>query len=353
MARRIEVTGAGGVRLAAWEFGDPPKGEPARLVPDQSAPRDRPRRDRRLAAAQEPRGVPPEPCLRVIDPNAPAQPAPAGRETAPAPPATGTPDTQDTPGVLLLHGLMGRASHWASTARWLSGRFRAVALDQRGHGQSEKPADGAYTREAYIADAEAAIEQLGLGPALLVGHAMGALTAWQLAARRPDLVSGLIILDMRASALGAASQREWADWFRAWPVPFATLADVRKWFGEDDPWVERPHRARGEFYAEVMREAQDGWYPVFDPEQMLTSREAWVLDAHWEELAQVRCPSLVVRGLDGELGRAEAQEMVRVLPRGQYAEVADAGHLVHYDRPEGWRAAIEPFLAQVLTDRTG
>jgi pimeloyl-ACP methyl ester carboxylesterase len=74
-----------------------------------------------------------------------------------------------------------------------------------------------------------------------------------------------------------------------------------------------------------------------------------VYDAHWEELAQVRCPALVVRGLDGELGRAESQEMVRVLPYGQYAEVADAGHLVHYDQPEAWRAAIEPFLDSVLT----
>ena len=74
MARRIEVTGAGGVHLAAWEFGDPPKKD---------------------------------------DPDRPS------------------------PGVLLLHGLMGRASHWASTARWLSGRHRAVALDQRGHGQSD------------------------------------------------------------------------------------------------------------------------------------------------------------------------------------------------------------------------
>ena len=41
--------------------------------------------------------------------------------------------------------------------------------------------------------------------------------------------------------------------------------------------------------------------------------------------------------------------MVRVLPRGEYAEVADAGHLVHYDQPEGWRTAIEPFLDGVLT----
>lgn len=255
MVRRIDVTGAGGVRLAAWEFGDPPKTDPAR-------------------------------------------------------------EHEHTPGVLLLHGLMGRASHWTSTARWLSERHRAVALDQRGHGRSEKPSQASFTREAYVDDAEAALEQLGLAPVVLIGHAMGALTAWQLAARRPDLVGGVIICDMRASALGSASQREWSDWFKAWPVPFATLADVRKWFGEDDPWVERPNPARGEFYAEVMHECEDGWRPVFDPDQMLRSRETWVFDAHWEELAQVQCPALVVRGLDGELGRAEAQEMVRVLPRG-------------------------------------
>ncbi|MHB9860915.1 alpha/beta fold hydrolase [Streptomyces sp. YIM S03343] len=286
MARRIDVTGAGGVRLAAWDFGDPLKTDP---------------------------------------------------------------EEQGRPGVLLLHGLMGRASHWASTARWLSERHRAVALDQRGHGQSAKPPNvSSFTRDAYVDDAEAALEQLGLGPAVLIGHAMGALTGWQLAAKRPDLVRGLVICDMRASALGAASQREWTDWFKAWPVPFATLADVRKWFGEDDPWVERPSPARGEFYAEVMQESSDGWRPVFEPEQMLKSRETWVYDAHWEELAQVRCPTLVVRGLDGELGRAEAQEMVRVLPLGEYAEVLDAGHLVFYDQPVAWRGVVEPFLDGVL-----
>ncbi|KUN80060.1 alpha/beta fold hydrolase [Streptomyces griseoruber] len=320
MARRIDVTGAGGVRLAAWEFGDPPK------------------------ADQPGSGT---------DAMIPAQ-STGGRDghhgTAPGTglgPASGA-EPERTSGVLLLHGLMGRASHWASTARWLSERHRAVALDQRGHGQSEKPPEAAFTREAYVEDAEAALEQLRLTPAVLIGHAMGALTAWQLAAKRPDLVRAVILCDMRASALGSASQREWADWFTSWPLPFATLADVRKWFGEDDPWVERPNPSRGEFYAEVMQESPDGWRPVFAPEQMLKSRETWVYDAHWEELTQVQCPALVVRGLDGELGRAEAQEMVRVLPRGEYAEVADAGHLVHYDQPEAWRTAIEPFLDGVL-----
>ncbi|MEV6616762.1 alpha/beta hydrolase [Streptomyces sp. NPDC051051] len=325
MARRIDVTGAGGVRLAAWEFGDPPKKDPAENGPEAMIPSQ---------SAGTPSGEPAG--------GATGEPAVAGGGWS------GPAAAERTTGVLLLHGLMGRASHWASTARWLSERHRAVALDQRGHGRSDKPPRAAFTREAYVEDAEAALEQLGLAPAVLVGHAMGALTAWQLAAKRPDLISGVIICDMRASALGAASQREWADWFTSWPLPFATLADVRKWFGEDDPWVERPNPARGEFYAEVMQESADGWRPVFEPEQMLKSRETWVYDAHWEELAQVGCPTLVVRGLNGELGRAEAQEMVRVLPRGEYAEVADAGHLVHYDQPEGWRTAIEPFLDGVL-----
>ncbi|MFD9816459.1 alpha/beta fold hydrolase [Streptomyces sp. NPDC059080] len=288
MARRIEVTGAGGVRLAAWEFTDPPKGDGG----------------------------------------------PEGGERR--------------PGVLLLHGLMGRASHWADTARWLGARYRAIALDQRGHGRSEKPADGTFDRAAYVEDAIAAIEQLGLAPVTVIGHAMGALTAWQLAARRPDLVGALVICDMRASALGAASQHEWAEWFATWPLPFATLADVRRWFGEEDPSLERPRPARGAFFAEVMAERADGWRPVFSRRQMLTARETWVTDAHWEALAEVRCPALVVRGQDGELGRAEAQEMVRVLPGGSYAEIPDAGHLLPWEHPDAWQRAVEPFLRAAI-----
>ncbi|MFC7219171.1 alpha/beta fold hydrolase [Streptomyces polyrhachis] len=314
MVRRIDVTGAGGVRLAAWEYADPSPSSSSRGYPK---------------GLPSPRGGGPG----------------SGSAAGSAPRVHPEPKR---PGVLLLHGLMGRASHWAPTARWLAGRYRAVAVDQRGHGRSGKPAEGPYGRDAFVQDAEAVVEQLDLAPVALIGHSMGALTAWQLAARRPELVRALVICDMRASALGARSQREWEEWFGSWPVPFAALADVRRWFGEEDPTLERPRPSRGAFFAEVMAERSDGWRPVFSRRQMLTARETWVHDAHWEELAQVRCPTLVVRGLDGELGRAEAMEMVRVLPRGRYAEIPDAGHLVHYDSPEGWRGVVQPFLDEVL-----
>lgn len=301
MVRRLDVTGSNGVRLAAWEFSDlskcGPEAEPGAVTHD------------------------------------------------------GTPSAR-AKGVLLLHGLMGRAAHWAETARWLSGRYHAVGLDQRGHGRSEKPTGGEgqdpYDRREFVADAEAAIEQLGLAPVALIGHSMGALTAWQLAAKRPDLVHALVICDMKASALGERSQHEWEEWFASWPVPFATLADVRSWFGEEDPALERPQPSRGDFFAEVMTERDDGWWPLFSRRQMLQVREAWVHDAHWDELARVVCPTLVVRGIDSELGRAEAQEMVRVLPRGIYAEVPEGGHFMHLDQPTDWRRVVEPFLEAVL-----
>ncbi|MCF3963781.1 alpha/beta fold hydrolase, partial [Streptomyces fuscigenes] len=239
--RRTDVIGADGVRLAAWEY--------ARRGGDGS---------------------------------------PAGRRAGARAPE---------PGVLLLHGLMGRASHWDGTARWLSERHRVVAYDQRGHGLSERPADGLLTREAYVADAEAVVESMGLGPVTLVGHAMGALTAWQLAARRPDLVRALVIFDMRASALGAASQQAWEEWFRTWPVPFESLGEARRWFAEEDPWLGGGRiAARGDFHAEMLARREDGWRPLFSRRQMLRTRETWVLDAHWDELAQVSCPTLVVRG---------------------------------------------------------
>ncbi|MER7537108.1 alpha/beta fold hydrolase [Streptomyces sp. NPDC097704] len=362
MARRLDVTGADGVRLAAWEYtaepGGPgivpqpgPGGVP-RLGPD-AVPRLGPETARRLGPDAVPRPGPDtagRPGGRPVP--RPAR-APQAPHAAPGPQVPNAPHAPhahvSAPGVLLLHGLMGHAGHWSRAVRRLTGGHRIVALDQRGHGASEKPAGGPFTREAYVADAAAVVEQLGLGPVTLVGHSMGALTAWQLAAERPDLVRALVICDMRASALGAASQRAWQDWFRGWPAPFPSLEAVHRWFGDEDPWVEVPNPARGAFFAEVMAEHPDGWRPVFDPEQMLTSRETWVHDAHWDSLAQVRCPTLVVRGLDGELGRAEAQEMVRVLPHGAYAEIPDAGHLLHYTHPEAWSEAVEPFLNGVLT----
>jgi esterase len=100
------------------------------------------------------------------------------------------------PTVLVLHGSFGRGAVFAPVADRLQGAARVVALDQRGHGLSDH--GGPYTRAEFVADAAAVIHRLGSDPVVVLGHSLGGITAYQLAARHPELVRALIVEDVGA-----------------------------------------------------------------------------------------------------------------------------------------------------------
>jgi pimeloyl-ACP methyl ester carboxylesterase len=144
--------------------------------------------------------------------------------------------------VVLLHGLAGHAGEWAGTAGWLRERARVVALDARGHGGSERfPPD--VSRAAHVADAAFAVERLGLARAVVVGQSLGGLTALLLAASRPDLVRGLVVVEAGPGGGADAGARE-ADLadletsLRRWPVPFVSRAAAVAFFGGPSPAAE-------------------------------------------------------------------------------------------------------------------
>ncbi|MFD7919065.1 alpha/beta fold hydrolase [Streptomyces sp. NPDC059740] len=264
----------------------------------------------------------------------------------------GGPD--DQPGaVLLLHDLLGCAAQWEDTARRLAGTRRVLALDQRGHGRSGPPADGREDRAACVDDVLAVVDALGSPHVTLVGHGTGAVTAWQVAGARPEAVGGLVVCDARAAAWGGGAQRDWYDWCRSWPVPFGSREEARRWYATEDPTLRAASPGRGAALATALVAGEGGLVPALTGRRPAAVRESWTRDAHWDELARVCCPTLVVRGPEGELGRAEAQEMVRVLPRGAYAEIADTGHWLPWERPEAWTAAVRSFLDAAVTPAGG
>jgi pimeloyl-ACP methyl ester carboxylesterase len=213
-----------------------------------------------------------------------------------------------------------------------------VALDARGHGDSAKP-DGPYDRAVRVGDVVTAIEREGLAPTVLIGHSMGAVTTWQVAGDRPDLVRAVVIADMQAA--NGDSMPWWRAWMAQWPVPFRDLDAVRAYFG-------REHPAEGDYLARAVRQTPEGWVPQVAQEHVLALRESWNDKDLTAELDAVRCPALVVRGEHSDMDRAALRAMAARLPRGRYVEVPDAGHMLHYHNPEGWRAAVEPFVAEVL-----
>lgn len=248
------------------------------------------------------------------------------------------------PTVLLLHGLMGRASNWASTAEWLINQgYRVVAFDQRGHGHSDKP-DNAYTRTDYVNDAIALIEQLHLSPALVIGHSMGALNAWVLAARRPDLVAGLVLEDMAFETVRPLVEQDpYVNYFASWPVPFPTLQAVRAFFG-----AKRASYA--DYFMEIMTETQDGYRPLFSFDHMLQSSADWRGHHYASELEQITCKTLVMRAGEGTIPREESVRMAALIPQGRYVEIEQAGHVIHYDQPQVWRQTVLSFLQEVIEE---
>jgi pimeloyl-ACP methyl ester carboxylesterase len=246
----------------------------------------------------------------------------------------------DGPAVLLLHGLAGYAGEWADTAGWLSKRARVVALDARGHGNSERfPAD--VSRAAHLADAAFAVERLGLGPVVVVGQSLGGLTALLLASKRPDRVRGLVMVEAGPRGGGDASSHEanvaeLGDALRRWPAPFASREAAVEFFGGPS--------LNAEVWADGLEHRDGGWWPRFDVEVMMRTLHEADSRSYWEEWERISCPVLVVRGSDGSLPRADAESMVARGSDAKLVELADAKHDLHLDQPVEWRRALSEFL---------
>lgn len=97
--------------------------------------------------------------------------------------------------VLFLHSLAGNGGQWALQLDHLRRHRRAVALDLRGHGESDPADDGDYTIQGLAGDVVAVADQLGLRRFLLAGHSLGSAVAIEYASRHPERVAGLLLVD--------------------------------------------------------------------------------------------------------------------------------------------------------------
>jgi pimeloyl-ACP methyl ester carboxylesterase len=240
------------------------------------------------------------------------------------------------PGALLLHGLAGTAREWEETASWLTRMHRVVALDQRGHGLSERRPDD-VTRRAFTADAIAAIESLGLAPALVIGQSLGGQTAFLAAADRPDLVCALVVAEASPADGEPGDAKRVGELLASWPVPFADRDAALEFFGRDTP------RARA--WVNNLIRTDEGLVPAFDVEVMAMALEA-ARPACWQEWAAVEAPTLVVRGESGQIPEEVASRMAAAVPSAEVATLP-GGHDVHLDAPEAWQASVEKFLRRV------
>lgn len=241
--------------------------------------------------------------------------------------------------LVLVHGLMGRGSTWSRQVPWLT-RFGAVhtydAPWHRGR-ESEGEREADQTRistERFVAELAAAVQTLGQ-PVVLIGHSMGALHSWCLAAQHPELVSAVVVEDMAPDFVGR-TVGAWEPWLHALPVEFDSAEAV---FAEFGPIA-------GRYFLEAFDRTMTGWRLHGQPEHWIAIAGEWGTRDYWAQWQAVETPVLLIEAQDSVTPPGQMARMHELAsgPR-TYLRVPGAGHLIHDDAPEVYRAIVEEFLA--------
>ena len=235
-------------------------------------------------------------------------------------------------GVVLLHGWMCNRSFWQRQCRELAGRnFRCLAVDFRGHGDSDAPAGG-YSIQQLAAEVSTMMAALEFGPAVIVGHSMGGMVAQHFCLERPEQTAALALVATIASdaedrliskriasdATRMGFQRAFDRHFDAWFAPGAPES-VRG-------WVKRRMRSTSDELGLQLV----GDYSHFD----LTGR-----------LGEIRHPTLVIgTRADDSAPPAQSLRLAELIPGARLALIEDCGHFPMLEKPELLSRALLPFL---------
>lgn len=259
----------------------------------------------------------------------------------------------EAPPVLALHGFGVSGHMFDEFGQRAGGRIRLIALDQRGHGDSDWAGDGDYTREAFAEDVEAVREALGLEQFVLMGHSMGGLNAVEYASRHPDRVSAVVLVDVGPEA--AKEGVENIMRFTRGPDELEFDEFVRNAMRFNARRSEENIRER---MRHRLRQLENGkWTWKFDKrfredDGAVRTGGATGGDELWRRFRELAPPVLLVRGAESDILSDEvARRAVAEMRRARLAVVPGAGHSVPGDNPDSFTHAVLSFLDDVEAGR--
>jgi esterase len=255
------------------------------------------------------------------------------------------PGPAPAPLIILLHGGGLQAHTWDVAGLLLRRHGRCVALDLRGHGDSDWARPGDYGTAAIAADIGALVAEFGADSAVLVGHSLGGMGALVYAGQHPRIVAGLVIIDVGPdihreagrSVSGLISRRpqfgdlEAAEQYVARVVPAAREAAlsglVNNLTWDQDDQLTWKH--------DTTQFLPGGSGPVASgPELSRIARE-------------VRCPVLVLRGQRSRVfSAAAAADLAAAVPDGSWQVIPAAGHTIQASNPVALAAAVTTFIGR-------
>jgi len=259
---------------------------------------------------------------------------------------------EDGPLVLLLHGGgQTRASWGRAVVQLAEAGFRAITLDQRGHGESDWSPAGEYDPSCYSQDLEDILRQLPPGAAL-VGASLGGLAAMITIANGWDNSACALVLVDIVPRIDREGSQEIFDFMAANPHGFASVEEAADAVAAYLPHRPRPKDTSG--LQRNLRQRDDGrYYWHWDPSMISRGiPDQNETTARLEEAARkIRVPTLLIRGARSRLVSIEAaRELLQVIPHAEFVDVADAHHMVAGDANDAFVAPLLEFLGRTLSN---
>jgi pimeloyl-ACP methyl ester carboxylesterase len=235
----------------------------------------------------------------------------------------------DGPVLLLTHGYSSTSAMWQGQVEALSGRYKLVLWDMRGHGQSDYPEDAAaYSEALTVGDMAALLDEVGVKSAIVGGLSLGGYMSLAFYRAYPERAEALLIIDTGPGFKKDEAREAWNK---------RALDTAERFAREGLGVLQSASRERSTVShrdATGLARAARG---------MLTQRDARVI----ELLPDIKVPSLIVVGADDTPFLAASDYMAGKIPGAKKVVIPSAGHAVNIDQPQAFIDAVLPFLGSL------
>ena len=261
--------------------------------------------------------------------------------------------SEGTP-MLLIHGFGNDCHVWDEFAPQMAPYYRTIAIDLRGHGDSDRDPSQRYDYPFHVRDLDKLTKSLSIDRVVLVAHSFGGRAAMLFGATYPEKMAGLVLVDTGPEFDQRGTGRIRNDTEKRRGQTFTSKEAYAELIGRNYPNASPTSRRRLVEYGLTLR--SDGLFEQKTDPKFHLSRQNMTVELQeehskkttkemWTALGRIPCPTLVVRGAASDVMSPEiADKMVDTLPHGKLAVVAQASHSVMLDNADGFSKALQQFV---------
>jgi esterase len=246
----------------------------------------------------------------------------------------------EKPAFIMLHGI-GRVAHsFDHIAPAFAKDFHVMAMDMRGHGDSEWSPEGAYLVEDYVSDLAAIVDRLNLRGLTLLGNSTGGRVVQVYAGMHPDRVTRLVVEDVgpqRTNEIASAFARRVEQEDKGWASEDELLASLMR----NSKIAEDLQRNYAHFGSKKREDGRIVWKR--DPNLV----KGFVPTELWQSVSKITCPTIYILGGASTIVPPETQQRLKeTLPRVEIVTIPGLGHYPHVEAPGEYLKIVEGFLAR-------